>query len=181
MSSQYSYSIVQNNLSMGHPYSQAGRSASGSRHFQNSDRSNDLNTLEPRPYVEGDISSEATRKHQTQNGPHVKFGNVVIESGDVMGTAVMGEQVEFGEDGDILADALDREVLNTILETGTDEKGRRVLKQQYAKLGPEERRQREIRLAQYSGFVMRSDGTLDYGIDTPKKTNFIKNLLSRLL
>jgi hypothetical protein len=42
-------------------------------------------------------------------------------------------------------------------------------------------RQREIRLAQYSGFAMRCDGTLDYGIDTPKKASFIKKLFHHLL
>jgi hypothetical protein len=60
---------------------------------------------------------------------------------------------------------VEREVLQAIMETGTDEKGRRELKARYAGLGEAERRRREVLLAQYSGFVMNSDGTLDYGLD----------------
>lgn len=111
---------------------------------------------------------------------HVKFGGVHIDSGDAMCTTVDDGPFEYRE-GDVLACALDREVLNTVLETGTDEKGRRALKQMYAKLPPERRRQREIRLSQYSGFVMRSDGTLDYGINKIKKLGFIKKLWRCLL
>lgn len=108
----------------------------------------------------------------------------MIEGADVLATSYVYGQAGFGDVRDILSSEIDREVLNNILETGTDEKGRRVLKERYSKLSPEKRRQREIRLAQYSGFSMRSDGTLDYGIDNPalpKKHSFMKKLLNRLV
>jgi hypothetical protein len=151
------------------------------------DGSGDLTTIPPHPYGEDDILTEVKRQHREDGNNrqrHVTFGNVMIEGGDVIGTSRVDEEVEFGDAGDVLSSELDREVLNTILETGTDEKGRRVLKERYAKLNPEARRQREIRLAQYSGFAMRSDGTLDYGIDNsplPKKPSFMKKLLNRLV
>lgn len=92
------------------------------------------------------------------------------------GTECIGESAEFINEGDFLASEIDREVFDTILETGTDEKGRRHLKARYAKLSLEERQLREVRLAEYSGFVMRPDGTLDYGLEPKRKTNFIKKL-----
>jgi hypothetical protein len=47
-----------------------------------------------------------------------------------------------------------------MLLTGTDWDGRRELERRYQGLSVKERRIREIRMAQYSGFVMRGDGTL---------------------
>lgn len=155
--------------------------------FEGIDGSVNLITLPPHPYVEGDISTEATRQHWQEGSKlhrHVTFGDVMIEGEDLLGTSYVHEQAGFGDVRDILSYEIDREVLNNILETGTDEKGRRVLKERYSKLSPEKRRQREIRLVQYSGFAMRSDGTLDYGIDNPalpKKPSFMKKLLNRLV
>jgi hypothetical protein len=151
--------------------------------FDSPEGSSDHHIRLSHQYVQGDISSEAIRKQRSEVSNrqlHVTFGNVVIEGGGVTGTVYVGEQGEFGNDGDVLASELDREVLNAILDTGTDEKGRQALKERYAKLSPLARRQREIRLTKYSGFAMRSDGTLDYGIDTPRKISFFRGLFRRL-
>jgi hypothetical protein len=180
-SGQHSYSTVHRGQSIDRINAQQG--ATISRYFELPDSSDRRVTIS-HDHIQGDISSESTRQNQqgaSAHQPRVTFGNVVIEGGDEMGTVFVGEQAVFRGGGDVLSSEMDREVLNTILETGTDEKGRRALKARYAKLSPLGRRQREIRLAQYSGFAMRSDGTLDYGIDTPKKTNFIKKLFHRFL
>lgn len=50
-----------------------------------------------------------------------------------------------------------------MMRKGTDVKGRRELEKENRKLDPEARRAREVHLAQYAGFKMRADGTLDYG------------------
>jgi hypothetical protein len=47
------------------------------------------------------------------------------------------------------ADALEREVVNAVMETGTDEKGRRALQKRFERLPEVERRKREVHLAQY--------------------------------
>lgn len=49
------------------------------------------------------------------------------------------------------------------MRRGTDAKGRRELEREYGRLDPKIRRAKEVHLAQYSGFKMREDGTLDYG------------------
>jgi hypothetical protein len=54
-------------------------------------------------------------------------------------------------------------VFEEMMRRGTDAKGRRELEKANKKLDPETRRAREVHLAQYAGFKMRSDGTLDYG------------------
>jgi hypothetical protein len=180
-SGQYSYSTDQDSQSIDRTNAQQG--ATASHCFEWTDGSDGRITIS-HDHVPGDISSEAIRHNQQDasiHQPRVTFENVVIEGGDEMGTVCVGEEAVFRGGGDVLSSEMDREVLNTILETGTDEKGRRALKARYAKLSPKGRRQREIRLAQYSGFAMRSDGTLDYGIDTPKKTSFIKKLFHHLL
>ena len=143
-SEQSSKSTSQGNLPVERLQSEEQGGASGHL-FDSLERSREYHIRLSQHYVQGDISSEAIRRHQPEVSTrqlHVRFGNVVIEGGDVTGTVYMGEQAEFRNDGDVLASELDREVLNTILETGTDEKGRRVLKERYAKLSPLARRQR---------------------------------------
>jgi hypothetical protein len=62
-----------------------------------------------------------------------------------------------------------------MLLTGTDWNGRRELERRYQGLIVKERRIREVKLAQYSGFVMRGDGKLNYGTATGAK-GFIEKL-----
>lgn len=54
-------------------------------------------------------------------------------------------------------------VFEELMRKGTDANGRRALEREYRKLDPETRRAKEVHLAQYSGFKMRADGSLDYG------------------
>lgn len=53
-----------------------------------------------------------------------------------------------------------------MMSHGTDAKGRRELEKDYRKLDPKTRKAKEVHLAQYSGFKMRKDGTLDYGTES---------------
>jgi hypothetical protein len=99
----------------------------------------------------------------------LRIDDVTPERGEGFGGGEIFGGDGVGEIDRELTTALDREVHNHILETGTDENGRRTLQEKYAKLSADERRVREIRLAQYAGFVMLPDGTLDYGIEKPKK------------
>ena len=46
---------------------------------------------------------------------------------------------------------------------GTDLNGRRRIEAFMQRLDPDTRRRREVHLAEYAGFRMRRDGTLDYG------------------
>jgi hypothetical protein len=115
----------------------------------------------------------------------LKTDDVTPERGEGFGRERFGGGEMFrgegvGEIDKALTTALDREVHNDILETGTDENGRRTLQEKYTKLSADERRVREVRLAQYAGFVMLPDGTLDYGVEKSKKKKSTKKWWRRL-
>jgi len=53
-------------------------------------------------------------------------------------------------------------VFEQVMQFGTDKQGRKKIQAFLAKVNPEIRQEIESQLAEFSGFEMRSDGSLDY-------------------